>query len=236
MKLRWSLVVCAMLLAALLQAQIAGPTPRQNPTVPTITYDRVWEAYTPQEVTFTTQSTGPTRYLSRNPFKTPDQRDTDPDYTVEFTMSAATRDKLFRDAKEANYFHGDFTFKKHAVSSTGQKSLTYADQSRHFETQYDYSENKAIEEITNIFQGISNTIEHGRKLQYLRRFDRLGLEEELKGMESLAESGYLAEVQLIAPTLESIANDPAILNIARQRARKLLAKIPSEQGTSQPQK
>jgi hypothetical protein len=236
MKLRWSLAVCAALLAILLQAQNAGPAPAQNPAVPTITYDRVWEAYTPQEVTFTVESTGPARYLSRNPFKTPDQRETDPDFTLEFTMSAATRDKIFRDAKEANYFHGDFTFKKHAVSSTGKKTLTYADQSRHFETTYDYSENKAIEEITNIFQGVSNTIEHGRKLQYLRRFDRLGLEEELKGMESLAENGYLAEVQLIAPTLESIANDPAILNIARQRARRLLAKVPSEQGTSQSQK
>ena len=236
MKLRWSLAVCAALLAILLQAQNAGPAPAQNPAVPTITYDRVWEAYTPQEVTFTVESTGPARYLSRNPFKTPDQRETDPDFTLEFTMSAATRDKIFRDAKEANYFHGDFTFKKHAVSSTGKKTLTYANQSRHFETTYDYSENKAIEEITNIFQGVSNTIEHGRKLQYLRRFDRLGLEEELKGMESLAENGYLAEVQLIAPTLESIANDPAILNIARQRARRLLAKVPSEQGTSQSQK
>jgi hypothetical protein len=188
----------------------------------------VWEAYAPQEITFTAQSSGSTRYLSRNPIKPPDQRETDPDFTLEFTLSAAVRDKLFRDAKEANYFQGDFAFKKHAVSSTGKKTLAYADQSRHFETIYDYSENKAIEEITNIFQGISNTIEHGRKLQYLRRFDRLGLEEELKGMESMAENGYLAEVQLIAPTLESIANDPAILNIARQRARRLLAKQPSE--------
>src|SRR5215470_1626043 len=229
MKLRCSLiVVCAALLAVLLQAQNAGPAS----AVPTITYDRVWEAYTPQNITLTVQSTGSTKYISRNPFKTPDQKESDPDYTVEFTISAAARDRLFRDAKETNYFHGDFTFKKHAVSSTGKKTLTYADQSRHFETQYDYSENKEIQEITNIFQGISNTIEHGRKLQYLRRFDRLGLEEELKGMESLGESGYLAEVQLIANTLESIANDPAILNIARQRARRLLAKGSTEQSAS----
>jgi hypothetical protein len=237
MKPRSFLLIAAALLAALLlQAQIAEQTPAQNPVVPTITYDRVWEPYTPQEITFTAQSTGPTRYLSRNPFKTPDQRQTDPDFTLEFTLSAATRDKLFRLAKEANYFHGDFTYKKHAVSSTGKKTLTYADQARHFETTYDYTENKEIQEITNIFQGISNTIEHGRKLEYLRRFDKLGLEEELKGMESLEESNFLAELQLIAPTLESIANDPAILNIARQRARRLLAKIPSEAGGSQPQK
>jgi hypothetical protein len=229
-------IAAALLAALLLHAQITEQTPAQNPVVPTITYDRVWEAYTPQEITLTVQSTGPTRYLSRNPFKTPEQRDTDPDFTLEFTLSAATRDKLFRLAQEANYFNGDFSYKKHAVSSTGKKTLTYADQARHFETAYDYTENKPVQEITNIFQGISNTIEHGRKLQYLRRFDKLGLEEELKGMESLAQSSYLAELQLIAPTLESIANDPAILNIARQRAKRLLAKIPSQQGASKPQK
>jgi hypothetical protein len=218
--------------ALLLQAQSVGPNPGQNPvehpTVPTITYDRLWEAYTPQNINFVVQSTGPTKYLSRNPVKAPDQKEADPDFTLEFTMSQATREKIFRYAQEANYFNGDFAFKRHAVSSTGKKTLTYADQARHFETSYDYSENKAIAEITNIFQGISNTIEHGRKLQYLRRFDKLGLEDELKGMESLAESNYLAEIQLIAPTLESIANDPAILNIARQRAKRLLAKAPSQ--------
>lgn len=236
MKLRLLIALATLLAALFLQAQNASQNPPEHPTVATITYDRVWEPYTPQNVTFTVQSTGSSRYISRNPFKTPDQRETDPDYTLEFTMSAATRDKLFRLAKETNYFNGDFTFKKHPVSSTGKKTLTYADQARHFETTYDYSENKAIEEITNIFQGVSNTLEHGRKLQYLRRFDKLGLEEELKGMESLAENDFLAELQLIAPTLENIANDPAILNIARQRAKRLLAKIPSEQGRFQRQK
>ncbi|HZD92795.1 MAG TPA: hypothetical protein VE133_00990, partial [Candidatus Sulfotelmatobacter sp.] len=112
--------------------------------------------------------------------------------------------------------------------STGQKTLTYADPARHFETIYDYSENKAINEITSIFQGISNTIEHGRKLQFLRRFDKLGLEAELKDMETAAENHDLCELQLIVPTLETIANDTTVLNIARQRARRLLAKGSSE--------
>ena len=229
MKHRGFLGILATLMGAmLLQGQNTSPNAPQNPTVPTITYDRVWEAYTPQNITLSVQSTGPTKYVSRNPVKPADQQETDPDFTLEFTMSAETRDKVFKDAKEANYFKGDFTFKKHAVSSTGKKTLTYSDQARHFETSYDYSENKEIQEITSIFQGISNTIEHGRKLLYLRRFDKLGLEDELKGMESLAQSNYLAELQLIAPTLESIANDPAILNIARQRARRLLARSSSQ--------
>jgi hypothetical protein len=47
-------------------------------------------------------------------------------------------------------------------------------------------------------------------------------------MEDAAESHTPVEIQLIAPTLESIAEDHAILNIARQRAHRLLAKANSE--------
>src|SRR4029077_7754756 len=218
-------VFCAVFLAALV---LRAQNPEPNPTVPTITFDRVWEAFTPQSVTITVQSTGQVKYISRNPSKPPDEAGPDPDFQLEFTMSPANRDKLFRYAKEANYFKGDFSFKKHVVSSTGKKILAYADSAQHFETTYDYSENKAVQEITDIFLGISSTIEHGRKLQFLRRFDKLGLEAELKGMESAAENHNLAELQVVASTLESIANDSTVLNIARQRARRLLFKSSSE--------
>jgi hypothetical protein len=205
-----------------------GQDAQQNPTLPTITFDRVWEAYKPQNVIITVQSSGSARYVSRNPFTPPDQTGADPDYLLDFTLSSRNQKKLFDNAREANYFNGDFSYKKHAVASTGKKILTYSDPVRHFSTTYDYSENKAIEEITNLFSGISNTIEHGRKLVYLHRFDKLGLEDELKGMEDAAESHNLAELQIIAPTLKSIADDATVLNIARRRAKKLLAKANSE--------
>jgi hypothetical protein len=223
-----SLLCAALLVTFALQAQSPVRDPELHPTVPTITFDRVWEAYTPQSVNITVQATGAANYISRNPFKPPEEAGPDPDYVLAFSMSPGNAEKLFRDAKAANYFNGDFRFKKHTVSSTGKKTLTYADPARHFETTYDYTENKAIEEITDIFLGISNTIEHGRKLQFLRRFDKLGLEAELKGMENAAASHNLAELHIIAPTLESIANDTAILNIARQRAKRLLAQSSSE--------
>jgi hypothetical protein len=192
---------------------------------PSITFTRVWDDFTPQSVTMIVSANGATKYGSSNPKKAGDDVD---DYQTEFTMSPARREKLFRYAREANYFDGDFSFKKHPVASTGKKTLTYSDPTRRFNTTFDYSENKAIAEITNILSGISNTIEHGRKLVFLRRFDKLGLEEELKAMESAAEGHNLAELQIIAPTLDSIAGDRTVLNIARQRAQKLLAKANSE--------
>ena len=190
-----------------------------------ISFTRVWDAFAPQSVTFTVSATGVTKYSSSNPGRTGDEVD---DYQTEFTMSPASRDKLFRYAKEAHYFDGDFSFKKHAVASTGKKTLSYSDAARHSSTTYDYSENKAIQEITSIFAGVSNTIEHGRKLKFLRRFDKLGLEEELKAMENAEEGHNLSELKIIAPMLESIAEDSTVLNIARQRAKKLAAKANSE--------
>jgi hypothetical protein len=222
---RAGLIIFLLILAAPLA--LSGQDTQQNPIRPTITFDRVWEAYKPQNVTITVQSTGSARYVSRNPF-TPPEPGADPDYTLDFTLSSRSQQKLFREAREANYFDGDFSFKKHVVASTGKKTLTYSDPVRHFSTTYDYSDNKAIEEITNLFSGISNTIEHGRKLAYLHRFDKLGLEDELKAMEDAAESHNLAEVQIIAPTLKSIQDDTKVLNIARQRAKRLLAKAKSE--------
>lgn len=223
---RLGLVVFLLVLSAALA--LWGQDVQQNPALPTITFDRVWEAYKPQNVTITVQATGPAKYVSRNPFTPPDQTGADPDYLLDFTLSSRSQEKLFRDAREANYFNGDFAYKKHAVASTGKKTLTYSDPVRHFSTTYDYSDNKAIQEITNLFSGISNTIEHGRKLVFLRRFDKLGLEDELKAMEDAAESHNLAELQIIRPTLESIAQDSTILNIARQRAKRLAAKANSE--------
>ncbi|HEY2116253.1 MAG TPA: hypothetical protein VGJ51_14235 [Candidatus Angelobacter sp.] len=226
MKRALSILVVLVSAALSSQGQAAQTQkPDQASATPSITFERVWEDISPQSVTITVSANGAAKYSSRDPGKNGDEAD---NYQTEFAMSHDRCDKLFRYAREANYFQGDFTFKKHAVASTGKKTLTYADASRHFNTTYDYSEHKAIQEITSIFMGISNTIEHGRKLQFLRRFDKLGLEAELKVMEDAAESHSLVEIQLIAPTLESIAEDHAILNIARQRAHRLLDKANSE--------
>lgn len=219
----WLLVPVATLLVG--QTPAAQSADQKTDAAPSITFTRVWDDFKPQSVTMIVSANGSAKYSSSNPAKAGDDVD---EYKTEFTMSPARRDKVFRYAREANYFNGDFSYKKHAVASTGKKTLAYADPNRHFETSYDYSDNKAIAEITDIFLGISNTIEHGRKLVFLHRFDKLGLEEELKGMESAADGHNLVELQIVAPTLEKIVADRAVLNIARQRAQRLLAKTKSE--------
>jgi hypothetical protein len=212
-----------------LSATAQNPDPVENPPIPTVTFNCLWEAATPQLYTITARSTGTAHYVSGNPARKSDDpaQAADPDYTLEFTLSSPGAAKVFVLATQARYFDGDFDYKKR-VANTGAKTLTYADLTRHFQTTYNWSENAAIDQLTSYFQGISATIEHGRKLQFLHRYDKLGLEAHLKGMEDEAQSHYLAELQIIAPTLESIANDSSVLNIARQRARRLLQRAKDE--------
>jgi hypothetical protein len=47
-------------------------------------------------------------------------------------------------------------------------------------------------------------------------------------MEAAQASHSLEQLQIIASTLESILEDTSVLNIARQRAKRLLAKASSE--------
>lgn len=230
-------------LAALLQVSGAQnpQSARQNPTVPTVTFDSVWEAATPQEYIITVKSDGPSTYISRGvsrPVQADEYRsdkrwgedkpsqseDKDPDFHVEFTMSSATTQRIFKDAEQANYFNGSFDFTKHAVANTGRKTLTYADPSRHFQTIFNFSDNKAVDDLAHLFQAISNTIEFGRKLEFKHKYDKLGLEGDLKSMEDAMEYHNLAELQVIAPALQSIVEDSSVMNIARARAKRLLSK------------
>jgi hypothetical protein len=233
------------LLAALVQLSAVQGVQNKtlHPTIPTVTFDSIWEASTPQEYTITVRSDGPSTYLSRNPYGQVQQEDKrsdkrwegtekaaapsqekDPDFHIEFTISPGTAQRIFKDAEQANYFNGSFDFTKHAVANTGRKTLTYADPSRYFQTTFNLSENKAVADLARLFLGISNTVEFGRKLEFKHKYDKLGLESDLKAMEDAMEYHNLAELQLISPTLQSIAEDVSVLNIARTRAKHLLAK------------
>ena len=229
---RRTVPILLLLLASLtlvFPAAAQNRDPVENPAIPTVTFNCLWEAATPQLYTITARSTGTARYVSGNPVRKSEDaaQAADPDYTLEFTLSSPGAAKVFALATQAKYFDGDFDY-KHRVANTGAKTLTYADLTRHFQTTYNWSENAAIDQLTSYFQGISGTIEHGRKLQFLHRYDKLGLEAHLKAMEDEAQSHYLAELQIIAPVLESIANDSSVMNIARQRARRLLQRAKDE--------
>ena len=217
------LLTSLLLVSTLLPGQTPKLEPNhpQHPLVPTVTFTFNWPSIEPHRYVISVDSSGDASYQSWMTEAGADQSVGEP-YMLKFTVSAGARDRIFALARQLKYFNGDFDYRKHRIAETGEKTLAYADPDKQYETRYNWSENPAIDELTALFQGMSTTIECGRRLARLHRFDRLGLNDELKKLENVAVDHRAAELQIIAPTLEQLADDPGVMNIARQRARHIL--------------
>jgi hypothetical protein len=220
---------------------LTAPICAQTPDA-AITFKLSWPAAQPSNYSITIHRDGRAEYISEDKGLSPPQERNAPvesnaEQTVqsqdaasqdtfrkEFTASDSLRQKLFPLAQQANFFDGQFDFTKHPIAQTGRKTLSYADSTRQTSTTYNYSEDPSIQQLTDIFQGIEATIEGGRKLEFDRRFQRLSLDEDLKGLEELCDDGHLQEVQVIAPLLQRLAADRTVLHIAQQRAERILKK------------
>ncbi len=163
--------------------------------------------------------------------------DTDP-MQQDFTMSEANRQKVFDAARKLNYFQGDFDSHLKHIAQTGSKTLAYKSAQVQGSTTYNYSQNPDVQQLTQLFQGLANTLDYGRKLAWQYRFDKLGMDQRLRELESLQAAHQVEELEAIEPILRKIANDPSLMHISRQSAQHLLKTISAcgaaSQGPSTP--
>ncbi len=73
-----------------------------------------------------------------------------------------------------------------------------------------------------MFLAIAFTMDEGRRLDFLHRYDRLGLDAEMITLAHEVDEGRAMELGTIAPTLDAIAGDTALMQRVRLRAAKLL--------------
>ncbi len=79
--------------------------------------------------------------------------------------------------------------------------------------------------MTQFFLGLATTLDCGRKLAWSYRFDKLGLDQQLRELEQLQASHQVEELSAIEPILRKIADDPNLMHISRQSAQHLLRTV-----------
>jgi len=204
---------------------LAASLHAQTTATPTVSFNVDDAIVPPDHYSITVASDGSTAYESTDKGKK-DVEALDP-YQLKFTMSQATLKKIFALTEAANHFHGNFAFKG-KVAHTGTKTLRYTDQNLDLKQTYEWSQDPSIQQLTTIFEGIAAVQETSRHLRFLKRFDKLSIDSELKGLESRAGAGEVFELHTIAPLLQNITNDVTLLKTARERARKLLERAQRE--------
>ena len=213
--MRPSLLTLVLLATSLLAAQ----QPSQPSAAVRFSFD--WPQGIPwQKFSITVESSG-AAHFEGTPH--PDGTDGSSEPVVQdFTMSTANSQKVFELAHKLNYFRGDLDSHIKHVAQTGKKTLAYHSPQTEGSATYNWSQNPDVQQITNLFTGIAMTIDYGEKLKFQYRFDKLGMDERLKELVDLQADHGVYELDIISPTLRKIADDPNVMNIARERAQLIL--------------
>jgi hypothetical protein len=209
-----SFIFVCVIVSALISAQA------QQTVVPTITFTCDFPGSEPDHYVISVAEDGAATYDSTS--KLSSESDAEDSFHSEFTISQAARIRVFDLAKRSHYFEGDIDTKNKKLASTGTKVLGYKDAQKSTRATYNYSPVPSVQELTTFFQGLSTTLEFGHRIGYDLRYQKLALDDELKKMEEMLHSGGLEEISAVAPVLQKIVDDPAVMNIARGRAQRLL--------------
>jgi hypothetical protein len=145
-----------------------------------------------------------------------------------FMLSAATAGKIFGLTHELHNFNVTCSSKAKNIADTGKKTLMYKGPGGDGVCTYNYSDNKNVMQLTELLLAIAETMDEGRRLDHLHRYDRLGLDAALGVLAEQVTEGRAVELGTIAPTLHAIAGDTEVMQRARNRALALLALIPDD--------
>ena len=212
--------VSLVLLVALSVVAQQPATPAATPPQASVRFSFDWSQGFPwQKYTIEVQSEGKAHFNGTP--QADGTSDTDP-YQQDFTISDANRQKVFELARKLNFFQGNFESRLKHIAKTGVKTLQYDSPQVKSSTTFNWSQNADVEELARLFEAIAQTIDYGRKLAFQYRFDKLGMNQRIKELDELQASHEVEELEIIAPILRKIADDPNMMNISRESAQRLL--------------
>jgi hypothetical protein len=210
---------CFSMFACLIFSSFVSADSQQT-LVPTVSFTCDFPGSEPDHYVISVAGNGSASYDSDSKLS-PESAEGDA-FHLDFTVSSAARTRVFDLTKRAHYFEGQIDSKNKNLASTGTKTLTYKDAQKSTHATYNYSPVPPVQELTAFFQGLSTTLEFGHRLDFYLRYQKLALDEELKKMEEMSNSHELEEIASVAPVLQKIADDPAVIKVVRARAQRLL--------------
>lgn len=201
----------------LLAGASAAAREQAAPAQAKITFTKVLKGSQPEYLSISVDSAGVAAYDGRKLDDPPAPR------TLRLT-DATTRRIFDLAAALGNFEDGDLeSYKK--VANLGKKTLAYDDGAKNHQAQFNYTRRREAQDLTDIFEKISAVAQHIATLEYSIKYDHLSLPAQLRQIQSDLERRALTDPELLAPTLEKIANNPRFLHLAQSRAQNILGRL-----------
>jgi hypothetical protein len=124
----------------------------------------------------------------------------------------------FLDSKEDYQHKKDF-------SHLGTMTITYARGGRERTTQFNYTDNPAVNRLAEIFRNIATQEMRVFELENTRQTDPISTPVQMRLLESELKGKHLADPQKLIPLLKDVKQDEGIPLIARNHAERLIQMI-----------
>jgi len=145
------------------------------------------------------------------------------DVDRDIQVSAEFASRIFATVRQRKFFEeGCESHMK--VAFQGSKKLTYQGPDGSGSCTFNYSKDKEIEALGESLVAVAGAIEEGARLEVLLQHDRLGLDKETEYLVEAAGDGRVQQIGTIRGILERLAQDPAVMDRVRRRAKVLLSK------------
>ena len=143
-------------------------------------------------------------------------------------ISKSLRESVFATARKNKLFAISCDDGGKNIAFQGNKTLEYDGPEGKGSCMYNWSKNAQIDKLSDQFEAIAATLDEGGKLQRQYEHGRLSLDAEIEILEQMAHDGRAIEIENIAPILQKLAGDDAVLQRVQRRARALLQEAKSD--------
>jgi hypothetical protein len=224
----FAMTLIALASAATLSCATANPSAREEQprnamvrSTPapgaTVTYRKVFKTSFPEFVEIKLDQSGSGTW---------DIRQLDEDATPQaFQVSPALAQRIFTLAGNLHNFRGVDLDVHRRLANLGEKTFTYTSGAETHTTTFNYTLDQSATQLVNLFEGLARQTTDLADLARTMRYDHLGVNDVMKQIEDDYNTKQLPEPELLLPTLDQLAGDEKFVDIARQRARNLAAKI-----------
>lgn len=145
-----------------------------------------------------------------------------PDVNRDVQLSSAFTSHIFETAQRHKFFN-EVCESRLKVAFQGWKKLSYTGPDGSGSCTFNFSKDKEIEALSDSMIAVVETILEGARLEVLLQHDRLGLDKEMEFLVDAAGNGRALQICAIRDILTRLADDDAVLERVRKRAKQLLA-------------
>jgi len=205
--------------AVFLGVAVLPLTPGNAAGAATVTFRKVFRQSSPEFVEIQVSDSGTA---------TCDIRQLDDDASPQpLEIGAPLVRRIFELSAKLHNFDGIDLELHRRIANLGEKTFRYERDAETHSVTFNFTLDDSARQLLDIFEGLSRQQSDLAELRRTMRYDRLGVNDVVRQIEADYEHGLLPEPDRLLPALDQVAADEHFIDIARQRARALAARIRS---------